>query len=86
LDEPPFVAYAVTTGITFTFGGIKTDRKARVLTIENRPMHGLYAVGEITGGFYFGYAAGASLIRSSVLAKIAGEEAARENPATRSKL
>nr|KAK5441008.1 hypothetical protein LTR18_006851 [Exophiala xenobiotica] len=86
LDKPPFVAYAVTTGITFTFGGIKTDRKARVLTNENRPMHGLYAVGEITGGFYFGYAAGASLIRSSVLAKIAGEEAARENPATRSKL
>lgn len=86
LDEPPFVAYAVTTGITFTFGGIKTDQKARVLTNEERVMSGLYAVGEITGGFYFGYAAGASLIRSSVLAKIAGEEAARECRSGKAKL
>lgn len=76
LDSPPYVAYAVTTGITFTFGGIKTDQRGRVISNEGRPMPGLYAAGEITGGFYFGYAAGASLIRSSVMAKIAGHDAA----------
>lgn len=86
LDSPPYVAYAVTTGITFTYGGIRTDQKARVLTNEGRPMIGLYAAGEITGGFYFGYAAGASLIRSSVLAKIAGEDAATKTLSATSKI
>ncbi|KIX06610.1 uncharacterized protein Z518_04586 [Rhinocladiella mackenziei CBS 650.93] len=78
LDAPPYVAYGVTNGITFTFGGIKTDARAKVLNNEGRPMDGLWAAGEITGGFYHGYAAGASLIRSSVLGRIAGTDAAVE--------
>ncbi|KAK5168291.1 uncharacterized protein LTR77_006860 [Saxophila tyrrhenica] len=76
IDSPPYVAYAVTVGITFTFGGIKTDTSARVLNNEGSVMPGLYAMGEMTGGFYYGYAAGASLIRSSVMARVAGKHAA----------
>ena len=76
IDSPPYVAYAVTVGITFTFGGIKTNRSAQVINNEGNMMPGLYAMGEMTGGFYYGYAAGASLIRSSVMARIAGRHAA----------
>src|SRR4029079_16309500 len=32
LDTPPFEAYAVTCGITFSFGGLKIDTQARVLS------------------------------------------------------
>lgn len=77
IDSPPFVAYEVTVGITFTFGGIKTDQSARVLSNEGKVMPGLYAAGEMTGGFYYGYAAGASLLRSAVYARIAGMHSAR---------
>jgi tricarballylate dehydrogenase len=76
IDFPPFVAYAVTVGITFTYGGIKTNGNGEVLNNEGNVMSRLYAMGEMTGGFYYGYAAGASLIRSSVIARIAGKHAA----------
>lgn len=79
INRPPYVAYGVTAGITFTYGGVKTDTRARVLNIEGKPMPGVYAAGEITGGFWYSYAAGAALMRASVFAKIAGEEAARRS-------
>ena len=76
IDKPPYVAYAVTVGITFTFGGIATNSSGEVLNNEGKVMSGLYAMGEMTGGFYYGYAAGASLIRSAVMARMAGKHAA----------
>jgi tricarballylate dehydrogenase len=83
IDKPPYTSYAVTLGITFTFGGISTNRSGQVLNNEGNVMSGLYAMGEMTGGFYYGYAAGASLIRSSVMARIAGKHAAEEAKTTR---
>ena len=78
LTRPPYVAYPVTCGITFTYGGIRIDERARVLDTESRVIPGLYATGEITGGFfYFNYPAGAGLMRGAVFGKIAGEHAAR---------
>jgi tricarballylate dehydrogenase len=50
IDKAPYEAYAVTCGITFTYGGIQTDTRARVLNNEGRHMPGLWAIGEITGG------------------------------------
>ena len=77
LDHPPFVAYPVTCGITFTYGGLKIDEQARVLDTEGLPMPGLYATGEITGGFFFhNYPAGSGLMRGAVFGRIAGESAA----------
>jgi tricarballylate dehydrogenase len=89
IDKAPYTAYAVTVGITFTFGGIATKGFGEVLNNEGNVMNGLYAMGEMTGGFYYGYAAGASLIRSSVMARIAGKhaaEAAKAEGAGRAKL
>ncbi len=77
LDQPPFVAYAVACGITFTYGGLTVDTRANVLDTEGRPMPGLYATGEIIGDFfYFNYGAGTGLMRGAVFGRIAGESAA----------
>ena len=57
IDTPPYAGFAVTCGITFTFGGLRVDARAQVLDSDERPMRGLYAAGELVGGlFYFNYA------------------------------
>ena len=76
VDEPPFVAYPVTAGITFTYGGILVDTAARVLDNEGKPMPGLYAAGEITGGFFYdNYPGGAGLMRGAVFGRLAAQSA-----------
>ena len=76
----PYVAYAVTCGITFTYGGLKIDTSARVIDTVGKPMEGLYATGEIAGGFFFhNYAAGSGLMRGATFGRIAGREAARDS-------
>ena len=78
LDTPPYTGYAVTCGITFTFGGLRINRDAQVLDGEGQPMPGLYAAGEIIGGlFYHNYAGGSGLMAGAVFGKIAGTSAAR---------
>jgi tricarballylate dehydrogenase len=79
LDAPPFVAYPVTCGITFTYGGLAIDTQARVLTTEGQPMAGLYATGELTGGFFYNnYPGGSGLMRGAVFGLRAGRNAAAE--------
>ncbi len=78
LSAPPFEAYAVTCGITFTFGGLRVDTGARVLDTDLRPIPGLFAAGELVGGiFYHNYPGGTGLMSGSVFGKIAGTEAAQ---------
>jgi tricarballylate dehydrogenase len=77
IDTPPFEAYEVTCGITFTFGGLQVDTSARVLDIGGNPLPGLYACGEAVGGLhYFNYASGTGLTSGTVLGRIAGRAAA----------
>lgn len=77
IEKPPFVAYSVGCGITFTFGGVKIDTTARVLDVSDAPLPGLYAAGELVGGiFYFNYPGSAGLMAGSVFGRIAGREAA----------
>jgi len=78
LDSPPYLGYAVTCGITFTFGGLKIDERARVLDTADSPIPGLYAAGELVGGlFYNNYPGGSGLMAGSVFGRIAGTSAAR---------
>jgi tricarballylate dehydrogenase len=78
LDQPPFRAYAVTAGITFTYGGIQVNREAEVVDQLDRPLPGLFASGEITGGFFYGnYPGGAGLMRGAVFGRLAGRNAAQ---------
>ena len=78
LDEPPYEAYAITCGVTFTFGGLRIDNDGRVLDTDLQPIKGLYAAGELVGGlFYFNYAGGTGLMNGSVFGKI-GRHQCRE--------
>ena len=77
LDTPPYVGYAVTCGITFTFGGLKIDEHARVLDSNDTAIPSLYAAGELVGGlFYDNYPGGSGLMSGAVFGRIAGANAA----------
>jgi tricarballylate dehydrogenase len=77
LDTPPFYAFAVTCGITFTFGGLKIDREGHVLDRAGKPLNGLYAAGELVGGlFYHNYPGGSGLMAGSVFGRRSGVSAA----------
>ena len=76
IDSPPFLAYAVTCGITFTFGGLHINKNAEVLSTSHRVIPGLYAAGELVGGlFYHNYPGGAGLMAGAVFGRIAGTSA-----------
>ena len=78
IDTPPFEAYAVTCGITFTFGGLRINTSAQVMSTDGDPIAGLYAAGELVGGiFYFNYPGGTGLTNGSVFGRIAGANAAK---------
>lgn len=78
IDTPPFVGFAVTCGITFTFGGLRINAEAQVLDDDQRPIVGLTAAGELVGGlFYHNYAGGTGLATGAVFGRIAGQTAAR---------
>jgi tricarballylate dehydrogenase len=77
LDTPPFVAYPVTGGITFTFGGVKVNERAEIVSTRWEPIPGLYACGEMVGGlFHTNYPGGTGLMSGAVFGRIAGANAA----------
>jgi tricarballylate dehydrogenase len=78
IDEPPYEGYAVTCGITFTFGGLKIDRQCRVQDTEDHPIPNLYAAGELVGGlFYYNYPGGTGLMAGATFGRLAGLAAAQ---------
>jgi tricarballylate dehydrogenase len=78
IDEPPFEGYAVTCGLTFTFGGLRITTQGEVLNTDAKSIRGLYAAGELVGGlFYFNYPGGSGLTSGAVFGRIAGSSAAR---------
>jgi len=77
IDEPPFEAYVTTTGITFTFGGLRINELGEVQDLSDRSIPGLYAAGELVGGLFFeNYPGGSGLMAGSVFGKLAGDSAA----------
>jgi len=77
LDKPPFHAYQVTAGITFTFGGLKINTDAETQTVFGQKIPGLYAAGEIAGGLFFhNYASGTGLMSGATFGRQAGRNAA----------
>jgi tricarballylate dehydrogenase len=78
LDTPPYEAYAVTCGITFSFGGLRINPSAQVINTDGEAIPGLFAAGELVGGiFYFNYPGGSGLTNGAVFGKIAGANAAK---------
>ena len=78
LDHPPFYAFPLRPGITFTYMGVEVDETARILEQSGRPMENVFAAGEIMSGNILtkGYLAGFGLTIGSVLGELAGRSAA----------
>lgn len=76
LDTPPYHAYGITCGITFTFGGVRISLNGAVQDVAGQDIPGLYAAGEMVGGlFYFNYPSGTGLVSGAVFGRIAGAAA-----------
>ena len=79
IDTPPYKACAVTAGITFTYGGLKVNPRMQVFDVQESPIPGLYAAGEMTGGFFYhNYPSGSGIPRGFVTGRIAGGNAATD--------
>ena len=74
IGVPPFLAYPLIGAVAYTFGGLATDERARVLR-GGVPIPGLFAAGEITGHFYGTAPNAVSVLRALVFGRIAGAEA-----------
>ena len=84
INSPPYTGYAVTCGITFTFGGLRINTRGQVMDTEDSPIPGLYAAGELVGGlFYYNYPGGTGLMSGAVFGRLAGAGAAQTAKETR---
>jgi len=79
LDHPPFWAYPLRPGITFTYLGVTVNESARVIMQAGGPSANIFAAGEVMAGNILGrgYLAGFGLTIGTVFGRIAGREAAR---------
>jgi tricarballylate dehydrogenase len=79
LDRPPYYAYPLRPGITFTYLGVAVNEKAQVIMQDGQPASNIFAAGEIMSGNILGkgYMAGFGMTIGTVFGRIAGKEAAR---------
>jgi tricarballylate dehydrogenase len=77
LDTPPYTAYAVRPGVTFTYLSLKTDERARVF-FAGKPSDNLFVAGEMMAGNVLGkgYTAGVGMSIGIAFGRIAGTSAA----------
>ena len=79
IEEPPFEAYAVTCGLTFTFGGVKIDTSARVIDTDGAPIPGLLRGGrDGRRHLLFQLSGRHGLTNGSVFGRIAGDYGRRQ--------
>ena len=78
IDKPPYWAFSITGGITFTFGGLQINESAQVLNTSGEPIRGLYASGDIVGLFFHNYPSCTGQTRNVVFSRLAGRHAAAQ--------
>ncbi|MFB6310227.1 MAG: FAD-dependent tricarballylate dehydrogenase TcuA [Salinirussus sp.] len=84
IEKPPYYCFPVASAITFAFGGLKITTEAEVLDRREKPIEGLWAVGNSTAEFFYeNYPGGSALTRGATFGRIAGENAAAHARATR---
>jgi tricarballylate dehydrogenase len=76
IDRPPYWAFSITGGVTFTFGGLQINESAQVLNTSGNPIRGLYASGDIVGLFFHNYPSCTGQTRNVVFSRLAGRHAA----------
>jgi precorrin 3B synthase CobZ len=79
LDQGPFLAVKVCCGVTFTFGGLAVNPETTaVVSQSDREVPGLFCVGEMLGGLFYGnYPGGSGLTSGAVFGRRAATAAAR---------
>jgi tricarballylate dehydrogenase len=78
IQKPPFFAFPVVCGITFTYGGLRISTDANVLSEDGSEIPGLFAAGEIVGGlFYQNYPTATGITAGAVFGRAAGVAAAQ---------
>jgi tricarballylate dehydrogenase len=79
MERPPFFAYPLRPGITFTYLGVAVNERAQVVWGDGQPAANIFAAGEIMSGNVLGqgYLAGIGMAIGTVFGRIAGAEAAR---------
>jgi tricarballylate dehydrogenase len=79
IDTPPYYAYPVRPGITFTYLSVRVNKQARLVMADGTLAANMFAAGEIMSGNVLGkgYAAGIGMTIGSVFGRIAGREASR---------
>ncbi|MBS0123807.1 FAD-dependent tricarballylate dehydrogenase TcuA [Thetidibacter halocola] len=77
IAEPPFYAYELRPGVTFTYLGLKVDLKARTTGPQGQ-YDNIWSAGEMMAGSILGqgYLAGFGMTIGTVFGRIAGQEAA----------
>lgn len=77
IETAPFYAYPSTAVVFGTYCGLRIDSQAHVLREDGSAIEGLFAAGEVTGGFHgAAYMTGSALGKAIVFGRIAGTEAA----------
>jgi fumarate reductase flavoprotein subunit len=75
IDSAPFYAFACTSGLTTTYCGLKVNGRLQVIDVFGQPIEGLYAAGEVVGGFHGAtYLSGTGLGKAGVFGRAAGKE------------
>ena len=78
VDTAPFYAFVCTNGLTTTYCGLKVNGRLQVVDVFGEPIEGLYAAGEVVGGFHGAtYLSGTGLGKAGVFGRAAGKEASR---------
>lgn len=79
IEDGPFYAYPLATGITFTYMGVKVEKDARITMADGTMADNVFAAGEIMAGNILtqGYVAGFGMAIGTVFGRIAGKEAAK---------
>lgn len=77
IETGPFYAYAAKTLMTTTYGGLTITPRGEVTDIGGDIIDGLYAVGEVTGGFHgAAYMTGTSLGKGAVFGRVIAQHLA----------
>ncbi|MCP1336727.1 FAD-dependent tricarballylate dehydrogenase TcuA [Hyphomicrobiales bacterium FT118] len=79
IETPPYHAYPLRPGITFTYLGVRVNARAQILMEGGMPSANMFAAGEIMAGNVLGkgYLAGIGMTIGSVFGRVAGTEAGR---------
>ena len=76
LSQPPYYAIKIAPGIHHTMGGVKIDTSARVIDVSGKPIPGLFAAGEVTGGVHGGNRIGGNAVADIVVFGTVASESA----------